>query len=199
MRTEAAIAAVESSGSPYAVNDNDTGRAYYPETLEQARALLRRIAGHQVAVGIAQVDSVNFGTYGVDSVQLLEPCTNLRVGAAILGAYYREAYRRTSGATEEEHRQAALRQAFSSYNSGSPTAAAKYAALVVAATGSPLVREVTAIADGRDPGAVGRLASLSAPSSAQPLRIAYGPALSSSVFIGSASRISGSVFAGETR
>jgi type IV secretion system protein VirB1 len=199
VRTEASVVAIESSAWPYALNDNDTGRAYYPETLDQAKALLRRISGHQVAVGIAQVDSVNFGTYGVDAVQLLEPCMNLRVGSAILAAYYRQAYRRTSGTTEEEHRQAALREAFSAYNSGSPTKAKKYAALVVAATSSRLVRETTAIADaarGRRAAAEGPAGRGATPTSSDALRVAYGPASASSVFVGTVAKISGSAFVG---
>ena len=43
--------------------------------------------------------------------------------------------------------ESALRRAFSAYNSGSPTPTPAYAALVVAATSSVLVRATTAIAD----------------------------------------------------
>jgi type IV secretion system protein VirB1 len=194
VRTAAAVVAVESGGSPYAVNDNDTRRSYFPTSRDAAEALVRRLAGHQLAVGIAQVDSVNFARFGVDAVQVLDPCTSLRLGAQVLVEDYRREYPRATGATEEERRQVALRRAFSAYNSGSPTAAPDYAALVVAATSSPLVREATAIADGRESGAVSRLARRAAPKPSEPLRVAYGPGTASSVFAGGRSRISGSAF-----
>ncbi|MFZ1124188.1 MAG: lytic transglycosylase domain-containing protein [Candidatus Baltobacteraceae bacterium] len=197
VRTAAAIVAVESSGSPYAINDNDMKRAYFPGSLAAAKALVRRLAGHQLAVGIAQLDSVNFARLGVDAVTALDPCTNLRLGAQVLVEDYQREYPRASGATEEERRQSALRRAFSAYNSGSPTAAPAYAALVVAATSSVLVRATTAIADaagGPASRAATRIAPLAAPAPPAALRVAYAPARASSLFIGASSRISGSAF-----
>jgi type IV secretion system protein VirB1 len=197
VRTAAAIVAVESGGSPYAVNDNDTKRAYFPTSLEAAKALVRRLAGHQLAVGIAQVDSVNFARLGVDAVRALDPCTNLRLGAQVLAEDYRREYARARGATEKARRQIALRRAFSAYNSGSPTAAPTYAALVVAATSSVLVRRTTAIADAAAAPATRRatrIAPLAAPEPPAVLHVAYVPAAPSSLFVGASSRVSGSAF-----
>jgi hypothetical protein len=195
VRTAAAIVAVESGGREYAVRDNTTRRSYFPTSLADAQDLVRRLLGHQLDLGLAQVDTVNLPAFGVTPAQALDSCTSLRLGSQVLAEDYRQAYRQATGATEEERRQVALRRAFSAYNSGSPTAAPDYAALVVAATSSPLVREATAIADGRESGAVGRLAHRAAPSKpSEPLRVAYGLGTASSVFAGAPSRISGSAF-----
>jgi type IV secretion system protein VirB1 len=184
-RTTAAIVQVESAGRPYAVNDNSAGRAYFPATLEGARALLRRLAGHQVAVGIVQLDSVNFARFRTNAVAQLDPCVNLRLGTQVLVEDYRREYPRAAGRTIEERRQVALRRAFSAYNSGSPTAARRYADLVVSATSSLFVRETTEIADAaRGSGAKAHVARLPSPKPRKMVRVAYAPARASSCFAG---------------
>lgn len=195
-RTAAAIVAVESGGNEYAVNDNTTGRAYFPASLGSAKALVGRLAGHQLAVGIAQVDSVNFARLGVDAERALDPCTSLQLGAQILLEDYRREYPRATGATEEKRRQDALRRALSLYNSGSPTAAPEYASRVVEAVSSSLVRETTALVGA---GTAGRSDAANVSASHEPLRplrarLAYVPASASSVFAGAAAKVSGTAF-----
>jgi type IV secretion system protein VirB1 len=195
VRTAASVIAVESGGQLYAINDNDTRRAYFPASLDSAKALLGRLAGHQLAVGIAQVDSANFARFGIGAADALDPCTNLRLGAQVLLEDYRRAYAGATGATEEERRQVALRRALSLYNSGSPTAARAYASLVVAATSSPLVRRATAIADAaaaRPP--EGEALVSREPPKPSPRRPARLAARASSVFAGAPSRVAGSAF-----
>jgi len=194
-RTAAAIVAVESRGEPYAINDNTTRRSYFPASLAEARALVDRLAGHQIAVGIAQVDSVNFARFGVDARDMLEPCLSLRVGSQVLVEDYRREYARAPRAPATIRRQVALRRALSVYNSGSPTSAIDYAARVVAATASPLVREVTAISDeaaGRLPGPQRRVARLNRRRSAT--RAINRPALDSIVFFGASPASDGDAF-----
>ena len=50
--------------------------------VSQAASLAEKAvrSGHSVDVGIAQVNSGNFKTYGVTAAQMLDPCDNLKVG-----------------------------------------------------------------------------------------------------------------------
>jgi type IV secretion system protein VirB1 len=137
-RTMAAIVAVESGGHPYAIADDDAHRSYYPQTLAGAVALADRLRllGHSFDAGVAQINSANFRAYGLTTSSVFEPCTNLRAGGAILTAAYR---RVQAGARfEPDAQRKALFDAFSIYNSGSPTAAPGYARRVFAAAGQAL-------------------------------------------------------------
>lgn len=112
--TMAHVVRVESRGEPYAINDNRTGRAYFlpskPRAVETARYLLRQ--GHRLALGPAQVSSIHLS----DRLTLdaaLDPCTNIREGARILGDFYRAARQIW------QDQQTALRHALMGYNTGS--------------------------------------------------------------------------------
>jgi type IV secretion system protein VirB1 len=74
--------------------------------------LLRR---YTVSIGLMQVNSEMASRFHVKPEQLLEPCTNLRVGAAILISVY------TSLAREMGEGFSALDVALSFYNSGNST------------------------------------------------------------------------------
>lgn len=84
----------------------------------QARRWLHWFALHHftVSVGLMQVNVETALRLGVIADQLLDPCTNLRVGARILIAAYSEVARDIGEGF------AALDVALSLYNSGSPTA-----------------------------------------------------------------------------
>jgi hypothetical protein len=80
-----------------------------------------------LALGIAQIDSMNFAGFGVDVQTIFDPCTNLSVGARILSGDYAFAARRYGDG------QVALRHAIGMYNTGRLNAGARYIARVVAA------------------------------------------------------------------
>lgn len=110
-----AIVEVESAGDPYAIHVNAAGitppRAKtYAEAVRVARALLA--GGHSIDLGLMQINSANLGWLGLDVGQVLEPCTNLAAGAAILKSAYAAAVLQYG-----EGRQA-LRAALSAYNTG---------------------------------------------------------------------------------
>jgi type IV secretion system protein VirB1 len=75
--------------------------------------LLRR---YTVSIGLMQVNSEMAPHFHVKPDQLLEPCTNLRIGAAILISVY------TDLAREMGEGFSALDVALSFYNTGNPTA-----------------------------------------------------------------------------
>jgi type IV secretion system protein VirB1 len=127
--TMAAIVQVESAGDPLAIGDNTTRRSYHPRDRAAAERLARRLldAGHLLDLGIAQIDSMNFAGFGVTAHAILDPCTNLSVGARILSGDYAFAARRYGDG------QVALRHAIGMYNTGRLNAGARYIARVVAA------------------------------------------------------------------
>jgi type IV secretion system protein VirB1 len=93
------IAQHESGLNPAAVHDNTDGRSYFPDTSEAGLSLLHalRERGHtSIDVGLAQINTSNFGWLGLTPATALDPCASFRAGAAVLTA-------------------------FSAYNTGSPT------------------------------------------------------------------------------
>jgi len=156
--TMRAIVSVESRGYIYAINDNTSrvtycvpGTAMYPCSRDQAAALAENAvrSGHSVDVGIAQVNSGNFRTYGVSATQMLDPCENLRLGGNILAGAYRQS---TARFADER---AALWHAIMAYNTGSLYAGEDYVQAVVAAALGSTTPEVPSIAilRGSRPGA----------------------------------------------
>lgn len=110
-----AIARVESRDNPLALNVN--GMRMQPPAArgarEAARIAARYIAhGYSVDLGLMQVNSLNLAALGITVAQALDPCTNIRAGAAVLTADYVAAVR-TLGSG-----QPALRAALSAYNTG---------------------------------------------------------------------------------
>ena len=131
--TMAAIVQHESGGNPLAMWDNTTGRRYLPSTAQQAVLILRRLLaeGHQVDVGIAQVDSENFQHYGLTVRSAFNACTNIHAGGEILQAAWFQA--KHAGL----HGQTALFHAFEAYNSGGITGDGGYARAIYRAAGIP--------------------------------------------------------------
>jgi type IV secretion system protein VirB1 len=130
-RTMAAIVSVESGGWPLTIHDNTADRSYTfrdrHNAVSTANALLA--AGHNVDLGLAQINSSNLAALGLNAAQVLDSCTNLHAGATILERAY------ASAAQQFGAGQAALRFALSAYNSGSMFAAPQYVRRVVAAAG----------------------------------------------------------------
>lgn len=113
-QTQAALVIDESGANPYALHDNNSGRAYLPSTYEDAWRIAwglierdRAVDGRGIDVGIAQINSHNFAAQGVSLAQMLTPCDNLRVSSRML----RKAYLAFGS----------VKAAAETYNSGSPT------------------------------------------------------------------------------
>jgi hypothetical protein len=88
-----------------------------PKDRKEAMYWLHWLASHHytVSIGLMQVNSEMAPKFHVNPDQLLEPCTNLRIGAAILISVY------TDLAREIGEGFSALDAALSFYNSGNPT------------------------------------------------------------------------------
>jgi Transglycosylase SLT domain len=70
--------------------------------------------GKTVSIGLLQINSEHAADFGLTWDQLFDPCTNMRIGAHLLTAYYRQA------AAVLGDGQQALQFALSGYNSGFP-------------------------------------------------------------------------------
>jgi type IV secretion system protein VirB1 len=125
-----AIARAESAFRPYALSLNYPKRtarehglqdggillARQPRTLPEARAWTHYLlgTGRSVSIGLFQINSEHAGRLGLTTDQLFDPCTNIKAGARLLKAYYRQA------AAVVGEGQQALQYALSGYNSGFP-------------------------------------------------------------------------------
>ena len=89
-----AVVRVESGGNPLAVTVNHLAAPQqHPATLAEAVAIAQATIarGYSVDLGLMQVNSRNLAALGISIAQVLDPCTNLKAGAAILTADYAEA------------------------------------------------------------------------------------------------------------
>jgi type IV secretion system protein VirB1 len=126
-----AIARTESDLNPNAISinrpkaaarragyaDGEVTLSKQPKDRTQAKSWLHWLAVHHytVSIGVMQVNAEMAPRFHLQSEQLLEPCTNLRVGAAILiSAYTQLAYEIGEGFE-------ALDAALSFYNAGDAT------------------------------------------------------------------------------
>jgi type IV secretion system protein VirB1 len=123
--TIAAIVAVESSGHPWAIGTPHG--AYFPSTRREAARVLARMLRSEssVDIGLMQINSQWIDRLHIAPERLLDPCFNVRIGAAILAENFVDAAR--PGRTLLETLAAAL----SRFNSGSETGAVSYAAKVL--------------------------------------------------------------------
>jgi type IV secretion system protein VirB1 len=122
--TIAAVVAVESSGHPWAIGTPHG--AYFPRTRGEAMRVLAKALRSEssVDIGLMQINSQWLPKLHLTPEALLEPCTNVRVGAAILAANF------VAAARPGRSLLATLVAALSAFNSGSETAAVSYAARV---------------------------------------------------------------------
>lgn len=142
--TMSAVVGVESAGDEFALGDNTLRRSFHPRDRAAAERLAQAliVRGDSVDVGLAQVNSGNFASYGVTSTQMLEPCANVRVGSSILAADYRWASSRFPSPRQ------ALWHAISAYNSGSLYAGSGYVSLVVSeASTGPVVPSIALLTE----------------------------------------------------
>jgi type IV secretion system protein VirB1 len=100
-----------------------------PETLDEAIHWTHwfHSHGYTVSIGLMQINSEDAARYGVMVRQLFDPCTNVAIGARMLG----EIYSTTQHSTKPDVN--SLMSTFSAYNSGSFTTGLKngYAATVM--------------------------------------------------------------------
>lgn len=110
-----AVIRVESGGNPLALNVN--GLRVQPPPAHNAReavATAERFiaAGYSADLGLMQLNSRNLPALGLTVAAALDPCANVRGGAAILAADYAAAAHRMGEG------QRALQSALSAYNTG---------------------------------------------------------------------------------
>jgi type IV secretion system protein VirB1 len=122
-RTLAAVIAYESAGRPDAIGDNSTRRAYFPASRAAAEDLALRLTGlgHDLDLGLMQLNARNLPRLHVSLHSAFDPCTNLAAGGRILGEDYARAARRFGRG------QRALYYALSAYNTGGFWAGSGYA------------------------------------------------------------------------
>lgn len=107
----------ESGMNPYAINVNAEGiTVLQPKSkskaITQATELLQ--AGHNIDVGLGQINSANFTWLNATVERMFDPCENLKAAQAVLIDCYSRARKKYSG-------DAALHAALSCYNSGNFT------------------------------------------------------------------------------
>lgn len=138
-KTMGGIIQYESAWHRFAIGDNDARRSYFPTTLEDARAIADRLIGegHNLDAGYAQINSANWRIYGLNTISVFDPCTNVRVGAAIIATNYVDASKYNwvghplrSANDRYYQEQYALIHALSKYNSGGFWASMTYAGTV---------------------------------------------------------------------
>lgn len=118
----------ESGYDPLALHDDDTGQSWHPQTIESAEALAQELmaVGHSVGVGLSQLtarsESQFRAKFGLSVRDALDACRNMAVGAR----FY-------------------VRGALSIYNSGSPTAAPRYALAVTSTIDAKTTEPTTSV------------------------------------------------------
>ncbi|GMN04467.1 transglycosylase SLT domain-containing protein [Erythrobacter sp. MTPC3] len=109
-----AIIQVESSGDPYRIGVNSGARlSRQPTNRADAIATVRGLQsrGANFDAGLMQINSANMRKYGLTAETVFDPCTNIRVGAAILTDNYARAL--------DAGHPSPLQAAVSEYNTGS--------------------------------------------------------------------------------
>jgi len=95
--TMAAIIQAESGGNTLALHVNKfTGPQPHAATIQEAASIARKFiaAGYTVDLGASQVNNRNLLALGYTIEDALDPCSNIRGGAAILTADYAAAAER---------------------------------------------------------------------------------------------------------
>lgn len=108
------IAYVESGGSPYAIDDDTMDHSYFLKNYAQAYYTARLLIneGHNIDVGLVQINSSNIYMYHLKLRNVLDPCYNVYIGSYILYLDYNKAL------TMASNKYAALYMALQAYNSG---------------------------------------------------------------------------------
>ena len=110
-----AIIQVESKGNPLALNLNKGYKLQFqPQSKVQAQKWIEYLEKHNYNfdIGLAQVNINNANKYGYKATELLDPCTNLKLGSSILIKNYTNALPGSKSPDE------AWQKAISAYNTG---------------------------------------------------------------------------------
>jgi type IV secretion system protein VirB1 len=136
--TTKAIIQVESGGNPYAIGDNTLKKSFSPNTREEAVQLASCLLaqGHNLDMGLMQVNSIHLKTGAFPLADLFDPCRNIAIGTGILTDFYR---RNDRG----EARNVVLFKALSAYNTGSAWRGPGYINRILKAAGVPYRVAVT--------------------------------------------------------
>ncbi|MGT2457752.1 lytic transglycosylase domain-containing protein [Cupriavidus basilensis] len=102
-------------GNPWAIGDNTTHRSVSAASKQEAVATANELiaAGHNLDLGLGQINNRNLAALGLSVEQVFEPCTNIGAAATILTWGYQRA-KQVHGPGQE-----ALQAALSAYNTGS--------------------------------------------------------------------------------
>ncbi|EFW87116.1 lytic transglycosylase domain-containing protein, partial [Pseudomonas savastanoi] len=108
------IVKTESSFNPYAIGVVGKLLPRQPQSLDEAVLAVKKLVaeGADFSIGLGQINRQHFDVNRPEPV--FEPCTNLRMAAAVLEQCYARA------SAKEPNRQAALHKAISCYYSGNP-------------------------------------------------------------------------------
>lgn len=130
--TMAAIIKVESAGNPWAIGDNTTHSHVSPKSAREAVAIASKLiaSGHNLDLGLAQINSANLKTYGVGVASVFDPCTNVNIGSRILSNFY------LKSTTKYGEGNVSLYHALSAYNTGSFYNGPSYVLKILSAAGS---------------------------------------------------------------
>lgn len=128
--TTRAIITVESGGNPYAIGDNTVKKSFSPKTKTEAVRLAAKLLarGHNLDLGLMQVNSCHLKTGKFTLADLFNPCRNIAIGTSILADFYR---RHDTGEPES----LVLFKALSAYNTGSAWRGPGYVNKVLKAAG----------------------------------------------------------------
>lgn len=122
--TMTSVIMVESGAWPWTIGDNSSKphRGYHEKTYGDAVARAHELMdqGHNLDLGLAQLNTSNLRGLGLSVEQALDPCVNVRSGAHILSNSY------TWASDVYGPGQIALRHAFRAYNTGSLTRGGEY-------------------------------------------------------------------------
>lgn len=113
--TIAQVIKVESDNNPIAINVN--GKKIHfkkPATMEEAISTAKELTdqGHNIDVGLMQINSKNLVKFNISLSDSFEPCTNISVGSLLL----KDAYKKAS--LKFGRGQKSLQAALSIYNTG---------------------------------------------------------------------------------
>ncbi len=128
------VAYAESHWNPLAIHDNVTGEAFYPRSNREAAQLASRLIAqdHNPDLGLLQINTANLSRTGLSVATAFDACASMHAGAQILLSGY-------SGGRTSAAQQAAILRAFSTYNTGSPTAGLRTYAPVVLASAQKVI------------------------------------------------------------
>jgi soluble lytic murein transglycosylase-like protein len=143
--TTTAIVKAESGFRPLAVRNNTTKQSFYSTDHAEAKQLVEGFTakGDRLAIGLMQVTTPWAVRFGIAPADLLDSCTNVRIGTAILRFNFDSCVR------ANRTQQATLECALSAYWSGNGQIGGAYVNHVYTVAGSAnRVTETAGVTDG---------------------------------------------------